>query len=347
MKEIRNFKVGALLLAIIICSALFYGCGGQSAALTEEEGRAISEISAVPYQDFKDITKDALTKERAAKFRAAVKVYKSENLYAFIVKPVAYNGPVTLAVVIDGDTGKSLGMRIVAHDETPHYVRDMESNWFIERFAGKSAADYLGIARLKAVTEQDVVAITGATVTTEGIINGVNAAFGVYQEYVLGETAKDVPYMVRFESNEGDGPVETESVAFRAYGLVLGEISLDEIKALPSVKRTMSIHSAAGVTRHEFRGTLLSNVMNLAEPELMKDYRWALAVGVDDYISGISIEEISAENNVYIMYEDNGEPLLKKNGEPGAMRVVVLNDTFGQRFTNHLIEIVLENEGIQ
>jgi len=36
------------------------------------------------------------------------------------------------------------------------------------------------------------------------------------------------------------------------------------------------------------------------------------------------------------MYEDNGEP--------GALRIVVLNDVFGQRFTNYLLEIVLENE---
>jgi hypothetical protein len=56
------------------------------------------------------------------------------------------------------------------------------------------------------------------------------------------------------------------------------------------------------------------------------------------------MDEVRAENNVFIMYEDNDEPLLKRNGEPGAMRIVVINDIFGQRFTNYLLEIVLESE---
>jgi hypothetical protein len=58
------------------------------------------------------------------------------------------------------------------------------------------------------------------------------------------------------------------------------------------------------------------------------------------------MDEVLAENAVYVMYEDNGEPLPKRNGEPGAMRVVVLNDFFGQRFTNYLLEIALEPDTI-
>ena len=345
---IKKYNKGlwfAIAIVLICATAAFINSLiRRDTALTDEEGAAITSICAVNFQNFNDITGEALTKERSAKFPAVDKVYRNGRMYAFVVKPVAYNGPITLALVIDGDSVESMGIRIVDHMETPHYVRDMESSWFTGRFAGKPALEYLKMARFKAREEQEITAITGATVTTEGIINGVNAAFGVYQEYVLGELAGDVPYMVRFEPGGGDGPIEMESLAVRAYGQVLAEISLEEIMALPSVKRTMSIHSTAGLSRHEFRGTLLSNVLNLAGPELMEEYRWILAVGVDDYISGITIDEVMAENNVYIMYEDNGEPLPKKSGAPGAMRVVVLNDVFGQRFTNYLLEIVLENE---
>ena len=126
--------------------------------------------------------------------------------------------------------------------------------------------------------------------------------------------------------------------------MILAEVGLDDIKALPSVKRTMSIRSTAGNTNHEFRGTLLSHIIELIDPGLMEEYAWALAVGVDDYMSGIAMEEIMAENSVFVMYEDNGAPLAKRNGEPGAMRIVVLNDFFGQRFTNYLLEIVLETK---
>ena len=331
---------------LIICAAalLIYSLKRPDTKLTEAEGAAITGICGADYKDFEDISADVLAGGLGAKFPAVAKVYKSGELYAFIVKPVAYNGPVTLALVIDGGTGESAGMSIVGHMETPHYVRDMESPWFTGRFSGKSVLEYLKLVRLKARSDNEIVAITGATVTTGGIVNGVNAAFGLYQEYVLGETAADVPYMVRFEPGEGDGPVETESLAIRAYGVVLAEISLDEIRALPSVKRTMSIHSTAGETRHAFRGALLSNVIELADPGLMEEYSWVLAIGVDDYISGIGMDEVIGENNVFVMYEDNDNPLPKKNGEPGGMRVVVLDDVFGQRFTNYLLEIVLEKE---
>ncbi|MDR0489823.1 MAG: FMN-binding protein [Oscillospiraceae bacterium] len=339
----KRQKLIAVILPICLTLALS-GCGRKQTALTDAEGAAIASISGVEIKNFGDISREALTKERSAKFPAVAKLYKYQNLYAFIVKPVAYNGPVTLAVVIDGGSGSSLGVRIIDHKETPHYVRDMESNWFIGRFAGKYADEYLKLARLKAHADNEIVAITGATVTTEAVINGVNAAFGVYGEYVLGQEADAVPYMVRFEPGAGDGPTETESLAVRAYGVVIAEISLDEIRALPSVRRTMSIHSSSGTTQHSFRGTLLSNVLESIAPELMEEYNWVLAVGVDDYISGIGMEEVRAENSVFIMYEDNDEPLPKKNGGPGGMRVVVLNDVFGQRFTNYLLEIVLENE---
>ena len=343
MKTSSWQKFAAIIILVCLLTA-FSGCRRHDTALTEKEGAAIVAICGVDVANFVDISRLVLTKERAAKFPAADKVYQCGELYAFIVKPVAYNGPLTLALVIDEVSGGSLGLRIVEHTETPHYVRDMENTWFTQRFAHKQAEKYLQLARLKAHADNEIVAITGATVTSEGVVNGVNAAFGLYQEYVLGQTAAEIPYMVRFEPGQGDGPVETESLAIRAYGLVLAEISLDDIRALPAVKRTLSIHSSAGVTQHAFRGTLLANILNLADTRLTEEYSWALAVGVDDYISGIAMAEIEAENSVYVMYEDNGEPLPKKNGQPGALRIVVLDDIFGQRFTNYLLEIVLENE---
>ena len=337
----RWSAVGVVLLSF---TWFLYGCSGNDTLLTQKEGSAIAEICGVDAGEFTDVSGEVLSKPLVEKFPAVKKVYHSDGLYAFILEPIAYNGPVTLALVIDEAAGETVGLRVVQHEESYDFVRDMESKWFMDRFARKSVDEYLKLVRLNARAGNEVVAITGATVTTEGVINGVNAALGLYQEYILGLTAPEVPYKVLFEPGEGILPSETESLSIRAYGLVLGEVSIDEIRELPSVKRTMSIHSTAGVTQHAFRGTLLANVLNLVDPALLEGYQWVLAVGVDDYMSGISMDEVKAENNVFVMYEDNEEPLPKKNGEPGAMRIVVLDDFFGQRFTNYMIEIILENE---
>jgi len=333
-----------MVLMIIMLAVFISGCG-ETAEPTEAELNAFNEILSQKYsmQDFTIVTKDVMSGERQEKFKAVKKVFTTpEGDYAFISKPVAYNGPVNLAVIIDRETGTTVGMKIVEHMETEHYVRDMSNSWFTERFAGKKTDPYLELVHLEAVRDNQIISITGATVTTEGITNGVNACLGVYKEAVLGQKAAAVPYMVKFEKEEGEGPEETGSLAIRAYGVVLGEVSLEKIREMPSVTRTMSIHSTAGTTQHRFRGTLLANAITAVDPELMQKYQSVQPVGVDDYMSNISMEEVLAENAVYLMYEDNGKPLLTKDGKPGAMRVVVLDDVFGQRFTNYMIEIVLE-----
>jgi hypothetical protein len=136
--------------------------------------------------------------------------------------------------------------------------------------------------------------------------------------------------------------VETGSIAIRAYGSVLGNVSLEQIRQMPSVTRTISIHSTSGTTNHKFRGTLLSNVIAAVNPDLFSSCQTVMPVGVDDYESNITMEEVLAENSVYLMYEDNGKPLKTKDNQPGAMRVIILDDVFGQRFTNYMIEVVLE-----
>jgi len=328
-----------LLVACVLC-----GCGeGQEP--TAAELAALNEIFGQNYavQDFTIITKEVMTEERQDKFQAVSKVFTTpEGDYAFISQPVAYNGPITLALGIDRETGTTMGMRIVEHMETEHYVRDMGNSWFTDRFAGKSTDSYLELVHLEATRDNQIISITGATITTEGITNGVNACMGLFRELAFDEKANKVPYMVKFEKETGDGPEETGSIAIRAYGVVLGEVSLEEIQKMPSVTRTMSIHSTSGTSQHRFKGTLLCNVIAAVDASLLDTYECVQPVGVDDYMSQISMEEVLAENSVYVMYEDNGEPLETKTDEPGAMRVVVLDDVFGQRFTNYMIEIVLE-----
>ena len=36
------------------------------------------------------------------------------------------------------------------------------------------------------------------------------------------------------------------------------------------------------------------------------------------------------------MYEDGGEPMKTASGAEGALRLIILSDDFGQRFTNYI-----------
>ncbi|MFW5647535.1 MAG: molybdopterin-dependent oxidoreductase [Candidatus Alkaliphilus sp. MAG34] len=135
--------------------------------------------------------------------------------------------------------------------------------------------------------------------------------------------------------NEGE-------IRIKAGNNVMGIVTLEDVKQLPSVKKKLAINSTLGITKHQFTCTPLSEIFNRIDPGIVNEYKKIVTIGVDNYASAIKMDEVLEKNNVYLVYEDNGKPLKSKTGEEGTMRVVILNDIFGQRFTNFLVEMRLE-----
>ena len=79
--------------------------------------------------------------------------------------------------------GEIIGVRIVAHSETPGIGDVIETDSFIDQFIGKSYADSI-------TAGDDVDAITGATVSTVAMINSIRRTTDFVGEQFLGvETA--------------------------------------------------------------------------------------------------------------------------------------------------------------
>jgi len=123
---------------------------------------------------------------------------------------------------------------------------------------------------------------------------------------------------------------------------IIGEITLEEIRKLPAVNKKMVINSTGGLTKHKFTGTPLLEVFNYVDSDIVIDYKRVITVGVDKYTSGVDMEEVLQKNNVLLVYEDNGMPLKSKKRDQATMRIVIVDDLYGQRFTNYLVEIQLE-----
>ena len=101
-------------------------------------------------------------------------VYQGENGYAVEVTPVGFDNTITMMVGVDQD-GKVLGIDIISHTETPSLgaVADAETP------AGQSFRDqFVGVSGSAAVTKDGgtMDSITGATITSRAICEGVNAA---------------------------------------------------------------------------------------------------------------------------------------------------------------------------
>ncbi len=135
--------------------------------------------------------------------------------------------------------------------------------------------------------------------------------------------------------------VENEKIAIKADDNKLGEITLDEIKNLQSYKRRVVINSSTGTKTCDYRGVLLSDVLNSIDTALISSYSTAKILGADGYFSTVTMEEIKKENKVFIMYEDSDKPLKGLNKKVDSLRLIVLGDDFGQRYTNYVVEIIL------
>ncbi|MGI5859223.1 MAG: molybdopterin-dependent oxidoreductase [Tepidanaerobacteraceae bacterium] len=147
--------------------------------------------------------------------------------------------------------------------------------------------------------------------------------------------------ILAYLNSQGEKLNEGE-IRIKAGDKVLGTVTIDDARQLPAVKKKLAINSTKGITKHQFTCTPLSEVFKKIDPEICSSYNKVITIGVDNYTSFIRMDEVMEKNNVYLVYEDNGKPLKTKMGKEGSMRVIILDDVFGQRFTNFLVEMRLE-----
>jgi electron transport complex protein RnfG len=100
------------------------------------------------------------------------------------IAPDGYAGPITLIVGIDRN-GTLLGVRVIAHTETPGLGDKIElgkSNWILS-FAGKSR-DKPGAARFKVKKDGgDFDQFAGATITPRKVVKAVWNALGFFERH--------------------------------------------------------------------------------------------------------------------------------------------------------------------
>ena len=98
--------------------------------------------------------------------------YKGKQVVGYVLSAIGngYSGDINMLVGID-NKGKITGIEILSQTETPglgarcvEIKHGQKQPWFLEQFKEKSA---------EALTLKGIEAITGATITSEAIVNGV------------------------------------------------------------------------------------------------------------------------------------------------------------------------------
>ena len=94
--------------------------------------------------------------------------------YVVQLSPAGYSGNIDLMVGISASEEKITGMRVLKHTETPGLGSLAVKEDFYSRYNGKSLVP-LSVVR-SSPTENEIQAITSATITTKAITGAVNEA---------------------------------------------------------------------------------------------------------------------------------------------------------------------------
>ncbi|MGQ9609691.1 MAG: RnfABCDGE type electron transport complex subunit G [bacterium] len=111
--------------------------------------------------------------------------------FAFTSTGEGYGGTITLMIGIDV-SGKVTGIEIVEHNETPGLGANIESSKdFRDQFKNKGSnqEEFIVIKGRKPSENFEIEAITGATISSRGVVQAINdglAKFNMYKKYLIG-----------------------------------------------------------------------------------------------------------------------------------------------------------------
>lgn len=178
MKE--NLKLGATLLAITAIAGLILAFAYditkapiEAKAKADQAAAMKVVLEAEEFTELDDITNENIT----GLFEA--KTGGNAAGYVLQVNSSGYGGKIELMVGINGE-GALSGIEILSHTETPGLGSKAKDD-------PAFAAQYKGLpAETELAVGSDIQAITGATITSKAVTNGVNTAINYYNTNLKG-----------------------------------------------------------------------------------------------------------------------------------------------------------------
>ena len=185
MKDI--LKLGVTLFAICAVAALVLGVTNNiTAPVIEErniqasnEARKIVLSEADEFKELEGMNSDIV-----------LEVYegiKDGQVIGYTIKTSSkgYGGAIELMVGISKD-GKITGVEIGNHSETPGLGSKATEPMFKNQYVDKDVLNSLLVVKGSTNNDNEISAISGATITSNGVTNGVNAAMKIYNEKLSG-----------------------------------------------------------------------------------------------------------------------------------------------------------------
>lgn len=185
MKDI--LKLGVTLFAICAVAALVLGVTNNITAPVIEErniqaSNEARKIVLSETDEFKEL--DGMNSDIVLEVYEGI---KDGQVIGYTIKTSSkgYGGAIELMVGISKDS-KITGVEIGNHSETPGLGSKATEPMFKNQYVDKDVLNSLLVVKGSTNNDNEISAISGATITSNGVTNGVNAAMKIYNEKLSG-----------------------------------------------------------------------------------------------------------------------------------------------------------------
>ena len=128
--------------------------------------------------------------------------------YNFTVTPKGYAGLLTIVVGVNNE-GRVMDIKILSHSETPGLGAKAVEPAFAGQFKEK-LAEKLTVTKTSVESDDQIQAISGATITSSAVVNGVNTALNYWRAHFAEGEAAEVEIPADAASGASAAPDKVE-----------------------------------------------------------------------------------------------------------------------------------------
>ena len=180
-KKYSVFQIAMnLTAACFISGVIIAGVYFVTAPISEKNAQILKENS------MKELVKDATSFKKVEGKENLYQALDNGNVLGYVVQTETkgYGGTIIVMTAVD-TKGEVISYNILSHNETPGLGDRIAKSPFKDQFKGKT------VETLNAVTDKsdkkDIQAITGSTISSKAVTNGVKLAVEEVDEYIGGK----------------------------------------------------------------------------------------------------------------------------------------------------------------
>jgi len=156
----------------------------EQTAIANENARksVLSQAQEFIMLDGQEIT-EILAKDDYDTIREVYEAKADGNVIGYAIKtaPKGYGGEIEVMVGVDIE-GKVTGINVGNNSETPGLGQNSTKPEFQAQYVGKNWNDGVGVIKNGTPKDNEIVAIAGATITSNAVTKGVNQALNLAKE---------------------------------------------------------------------------------------------------------------------------------------------------------------------